>query len=109
MTGYWLGWGLIAGAAVVVYFTRAVFIVPGSHLKLPPLAERILRYAPAAALAAIIAPDLALSHGALALSADNPRLVAGVVAFAIAAATRNIVLTIVGGMLALTAVRLLAG
>jgi branched-subunit amino acid transport protein len=104
-----VGWSLIAGTAIVVYLTRALFVVPGSRLRLPPLAERILRYAPAAALMAIIVPDLALAHGALVLSPDNPRLVGGVAAFVIAATTRNIMLTIVGGMLALTAVRLLTG
>jgi branched chain amino acid efflux pump len=109
MAESWLGWSLIAGAALVVYFTRAVFVLPGSRLRLPPLAERILRYAPAAALTAIIVPDLMLAHGALALSPDNPRLAGGIAAFVIAATTRNIVLTIVGGMLALTAVRVFAG
>ena len=105
----WTGWSLIAGTAVVVYFTRAVFVLPGSRLRLPPLVERVLRYAPAAALMAIIVPDVATAHGALAVSIDNPRLAGGLVAFAIAAGTRNIMLTIVGGMLAMTAVRLLAG
>jgi branched chain amino acid efflux pump len=105
----WLGWALIAGTAIVVYFTRAVFVLPGSRLRLPPLAERVLRYAPAAALMAIIVPDLALSHGALVLSPENPRLVGGALAFLLAATTRNIMLTIVGGMLALTAVRIFAG
>ena len=108
MADSWLGWALIAGTAAVVYVTRAVFVLPGSRLRLPPLAERVLRYAPAAALAAIIAPDLALVHGALAVSPDNPRLVGGIVAFAVAAATRNVTLTIVVGMLAMTAVRLIA-
>jgi len=105
----WFGWVLVAGMAVLVFFTRAVFIVPGSHLRLPPTAERILRYAPAAALMAIVVPDMALSHGDLALSIGNPRLAGGLAAFAIAAATRNILYTIAGGMLALTAVRLLMG
>lgn len=108
MADSWLGWALIAGTAAVVYFTRAVFVLPGSRLRLPPLAERVLRYAPAAALSAIIAPDLALSHGALAIAADNPRLVGGIAAFVVAAATRNVTLTIVVGMLAMTAVRLVA-
>jgi branched-subunit amino acid transport protein len=48
-------------------------------------------------------------QGAWAISIDNPRLVAGLAAFAIAAATRSILLTIAGGMLALTLVRVLAG
>jgi branched-subunit amino acid transport protein len=105
----WLGWALIAGVTIVVFFTRAIFVLPGRHLRLPPTAERILRYAPAAALMAIIVPDLALAHGAWALAPDNPRLAGGLVAFALAAATRNVMLTIAGGMLAMTAVRLLAG
>jgi branched-subunit amino acid transport protein len=105
----WPGWALIAGVALVVFFTRAIFVLPGSRLRLPPTAERILRYAPAAALMAIIAPDLALVHGAWAIGLDNPRLAGGLVAFAVAVATRNVMLTIVAGMLAMTAVRLLAG
>jgi branched-subunit amino acid transport protein len=105
----WIVWLLIAGMALVAFLTRAIFIFPGSHLRLPPTAERILRYAPAAALMAIIAPDVATAHATLALAPDNPRLIGGLVAFAVAAATRNIVFTIVAGMLALTLVRTLAG
>lgn len=106
-TGF--GWALVIGMAALAFLTRAVFILPGSHLRLPPTAERVLRYAPAAALMAIIVPDLAVSHGALAISIDNARLIGGLAAFAVAVATRSILLTIVGGLLALTLVRLLAG
>ena len=108
MSETWLAWALIVGMGLVAFFTRAVFILPGSHLKLPATAERVLRYAPAAALMAIVLPDLALTQGALAISIGNPKLVAGLVAFGLAAATRSILLTIVGGMLALSAARLLA-
>ena len=103
------GWALIAGMAVVAFLTRAVFILPGSRLRLPPTAERVLRYAPAAALVAIIVPDIAFAHGAWAVSIDNPRLIGGLAAFAIAAATRSILLTIAGGMAVFTVVRILAG
>ena len=105
----WLVWALVAGMALVAFFTRAIFILPGSHLRLPPTAERVLRYAPAATIMAIIVPDLVLAQGALSLSIENPRLVAGLVAFALAAATRSIFATIVGGMLTLTLVRQFAG
>jgi branched-subunit amino acid transport protein len=103
----WFGWALVVGMALGAFFTRSIFILPGSRLRLPPTAERILRYAPAAALMAIIVPDLAMAHGAFAISIDNARLIGGLAAFAIAAATRSILLTIVGGMLALTLVRLI--
>jgi branched chain amino acid efflux pump len=98
-------WALIVGMGLVAFFTRAVFILPGSHLRLPATAERVLRYAPAAALMAIIVPDLASVHGAVSISVDNPRLVAGLVAFALAAATRSILATIVGGMTVLLLIR----
>jgi branched-subunit amino acid transport protein len=105
----WYPWALIAGMALVAFFTRAVFILPGSHLRLPATAERVLRYAPAAALMAIIVPELAFTQNAVSISMENPRLVAGLVAFALAAATRSILATIVGGMVVLMLVRSLAG
>ncbi len=100
-------WALIAGMALTAFLLRAVFVVPGSRLRLPAGVEQVLRYAPAAALMAIIVPDVAMSQGTLAIAIDNPRFVAGVVAFAVAVATRSIILTILAGMLVLTAVRLL--
>jgi branched-subunit amino acid transport protein len=101
----WIGWALIAGAALVAFLSRAIFIVPGSHLRLPATAERALRYAPAAALMAIVAPDLALLHGALSISTENPKLIAGLVAFGLAAGTRSILATIAGGMAVLLLLR----
>ena len=105
----WFVWALIAGMAAIAFFTRAVFILPGSHLRLPPTVERVLRYAPAAAIMAIIVPDLALAHGAFSISIENPRLAGGLVAFALAVSTRSVFATIAGGMLALTLVRQFAG
>jgi branched-subunit amino acid transport protein len=98
-------WLLIVGLAAIAFVSRAIFIVPGSRLSLSPTMERVLRYAPAAALVAIIVPDLFRVDGAVTFSIDNPRVVAGTVAFIVAATTRNILLTIVTGM----AVLFLAG
>lgn len=94
-------WGLVAGLAVIAFVARAAFILPGSRLSLPPTVERVLRYAPAAALVAIIVPDLFRVDGVVTLAVDHPRVVAGVVAFVVAARTRNILWTIVCGMAAL--------
>lgn len=101
----WIAWALIVGMGIVAFFTRAIFVLPGSHLRLPATAERVLRYAPVAALMAIIVPDIALSHGALSISIDNPRLIAGLVAFGLAAGTRSILATIAGGMAVLLFLR----
>jgi len=101
----WTAWALIVGMGLLAFLTRAIFVLPGSHLRLPATAERVLRYAPAAAIMAIIVPDLAYFQEALSISVHNPRLVAGVVAFVIAASTRNILATIAGGMAVLLLLR----
>lgn len=101
----WVAWALIVGMGLGAFFTRAIFVLPGSHLRLPPTAERMLRYAPAAALMAIVAPDLALVQGALSVSIGNPKLIAGLVAFGLAAGTRSILATIAGGMTVLLLIR----
>jgi branched-subunit amino acid transport protein len=98
-------WFLAVGLAAVSFLTRAAFTLPERSLRLSPVFERVLRFAPAAALMAIVVPDLARVNGELNLSAGNPRLVSGLVAFAVAASTRNILLTIIAGMLTLTLLR----
>jgi len=57
----------------------------------------VLRYAPAAAIMAIIVPDIALVQGALSISIENPRLSAAWSRFALAASTRSVFATIAGG------------
>jgi branched-subunit amino acid transport protein len=94
-------WLLIVGMAAIAFLSRAIFILPGSRLSLPPTVERVLRYAPAAALVAIIVPDLFRLDGVVTLSLQNPRVIAGTIAFVVAGWTRNILLTIATGMAAL--------
>ena len=105
----WLAWALILGMAVSTFFVKAVFVLPGHRLRLSPTFEGVLRFAPAAALMAIILPELAMSDGSVAIGLENPRLIGGLVAFAIAAATRNIMLTIAGGMLVMLLARWFTG
>ncbi|HEY7976345.1 MAG TPA: AzlD domain-containing protein, partial [Ktedonobacterales bacterium] len=47
---------------------------------------------------ALIVPDLVGHNGALVLTLANPRLIAGVVALAVAWRTRSVALTLVVGM-----------
>jgi len=47
---------------------------------MPPIVRQALHFVPAAVLTAIVFPELLLRNGGLALSADNYRLIAGVVA-----------------------------
>ena len=91
---------MLAGG-LVTFLIRLSFIVGGRRLALGPRFQSLLRYVPPAVLSALIAPELLLRGGALDLSPRNPRLVAGLVAIAVAVATRSVLLTIACGMLAL--------
>lgn len=75
---------------------RASFIVLGNRVTLPAILQRALRYAPAAALAAIVVPDL-LTVG-YELQVLNPKLAAGLAAVAAAGLWRNPWLPFFAGM-----------
>lgn len=91
-------WLAILGITLATFLTRSTVLLVGERLRLPPLVESALRYAPACALAGIIAPDLLITPGGLDLTLDNPRWLAGLVAAAIFAAFRSTVGAIFGGM-----------
>jgi branched-subunit amino acid transport protein len=79
----------------------------GNAVKLPPRVQHALRYAPAAAMAAIVLPDLVLSGGSISLNVtNNPKLLAGIGAAVFFVATRRMLGTIVVGMVLFTVLRL---
>ena len=94
-------WLVIAGAGVVTFLTRASFIVFSDPQKFPHAFRVALAFVPAAVLAAIVVPGLAMPEGALELTAANPRLLAGLAAIAVALKVRNPLAAIVAGMTAL--------
>lgn len=86
--------------------TRGSFFLLGNAVKLPPKLQHALRYAPAAALAAVAVPDLVTTGGAVSLSLANPKLIAGIGASLFFLATRRLLETIVSGMALFTLARL---
>ena len=103
----WEIWLTIAALAAATAITRSSFWLIGHHITIPPRVQQMLRFAPACALAAIIAPDLLMgSHNELMLGIDNPKLVAGVAATAYYLLRKNMLETIVFGMLAFTVLRI---
>lgn len=102
-------WVTIMGLTAATVVTRAGFLLLGDRVSLPTWLERALRYAPACALAAIVVPELVHAKGVLQISFANHRLIAACVATVFFAYTRNLLWTIVVGMGAFTALRLLAG
>lgn len=94
-------WLSILGMSVATFGQRASFLLLPAHVQLPALLRRALRYVPAAVLTAIWAPELLLQNGVLSLAPGNERLLAGIVAIAIAWRYRGTFGTIVAGLLAL--------
>lgn len=90
---------LLAGMAIATMATRIPVLVALSRRTLPAGIERALRYVPPAVLSAIILPIVVLSEGKLNLVANNATLWASLAAALIAWRTKNLLLTIVLGML----------
>jgi branched chain amino acid efflux pump len=93
-------WLTMLLAGLVTFIIRLSFIWIIGHSSIPPLLRRALRLVPPAVLTAIIFPELFMPSGQFALSFGNPRLLAGLLATLVAWRTRNALLTIVVGMLA---------
>ena len=102
-------WIVIAGAGVVTFLARASFIVFADPHKFPHAFRVALAFVPAAVLAAIVVPGLAMPHGTIDLTFANPRLLAGVVALAVAAKVRNPLPALVAGMVILWGLQALSG
>jgi branched-subunit amino acid transport protein len=99
-------WFAIVGIGVTAVVTRCSFLLLGERLRLPPLAERALKHAPAAALAAILAPALLLTDGHLDLAPGNYRLLAAIVAGLVMWRSHSILWTMAAGLAAFTMLRL---
>ncbi len=101
-------WLAFVGIGLTAVVTRCSFMVLGERLRLPLAAEHALKHAPAAALAAILAPALLLHDGRLALAPGNFRLLAAVVAAIVMWKSRSMLWTMAAGLAAFTLLRLYA-
>lgn len=100
-------WLTIVLIGLATTLPRASFIVLGGRVRLPPVLQRALRYAPAAALAAIVVPDVLLVGGDLVPL--NPKLAGVVAAVAAALLSRNPWLPFIAGMAVLLGLQRLLG
>ncbi len=91
----------VVGLAIVTVLTRGFFLLSDRELALPPWAMRGLRYAPLAALVAVIAPEIVLTDGALIATWADARIYAVLVGTAYFCWRRSILGTIVSGTVVL--------
>ena len=103
----WEIWITIAALVVATAATRSSFWLIGHRVTIPPRVQEMLRYAPACALAAIIAPDLLMgANEQVTLDLVNPKLLAALAAVAYYLLRRSMIETIVLGMLVFTGLRI---
>ena len=72
------GWTVLTifGLAIVTVITRSFFFLSSKPWTLPEWAQRGLHYAPIAALAAVIAPEIVMTQGVLISTWQDARLFA---------------------------------
>jgi branched-subunit amino acid transport protein len=96
--GGWEAAALIIGLALVTVITRSFFFLSTRDFALPGWVQRGLRYAPIAALTAIVVPEVVLTHGELTTTWADARLWGTAAATAWFFWRRGILGTIVVGM-----------
>lgn len=70
----------IVGLTVVTVVARCFFFISEREWQMPRWAQRGLQYAPIAALTAVIAPDILMTQGQLAVPWRDPRVLSALVA-----------------------------
>ncbi|WP_426189592.1 AzlD domain-containing protein [Massilia sp. DWR3-1-1] len=103
-------WAVIGVLCVATLAARSSLWLVGHRISIPKRVQEMLRFAPACALAAIIAPDILMSAGGqLQTSLVNPKLLAAIAATGFYLWRKNMLQTIVVGMLVFTLLRLATG
>lgn len=94
-------WLVFLLGGLLTFGMRYSFIYLLGRYELPETLRRALRFVPPAVLSAIVFPELFIRAGEFNLSLTNFRLLAGLAAVLVAWRTKNTLLTILAGMIAL--------
>ncbi len=105
MSEGWVALGIV-GMGLITLITRGFFMIPKRELPMPDWAKQGLRYAPLAALAAVIAPEIVMSQGHLIDTWKDARLYAVAVGTAYFFWKRGILGTIISGSVVMLSLRI---
>jgi len=94
----WWTLAVIAGLAGVTVLTRCFFFILDRPWSLPGWAERGLHYAPVAALAGVVAPEVVMQSGHLIATWQDARLFGAAAGALLYFWRRSVLLTILAGM-----------
>ena len=100
-------WLTMFAGGLITFGMRFSLIYLFGKFEVPETMRRALHYVPPAVLSAIIFPELLYRADQIDLSLGNTRLIAGIIATLVAWYTKNTLLTILAGMLALVVLQLL--
>lgn len=100
-------WLVMIAGGLITFGMRFSFIYLFGRFEVPETMRRALHYVPPAVLSAIIFPELFYSNGNLNLAWTNTRLLAGIIAIAVAWFSKNTLITIIAGMIALLILNLI--
>ncbi|HEX2545720.1 MAG TPA: AzlD domain-containing protein [Ramlibacter sp.] len=93
------------GMAAIALACRAFFLVPKEDLPMPNWLREGLRFAPVAALAAVVAPELVMAQGHLVDTWRDARIFGALAGLAFFAWRRSLFGTIVCGTAVMLALR----
>ncbi len=96
----------IAGLTGVSIVTRGFFMIPERQVPIPPWLREALRYAPLAALVAVLLPEVAMTGDHLIATWKDARLYATATGILVFVTTRKLLGTILAGSAVLLALRL---
>jgi branched-subunit amino acid transport protein len=103
-------WLLIFAVGAITYAARLSFIALFARREMPPLLAEALKHVPVAMLTAIVVPAVVfIAPGELRIDPGNAKLIAALVAGAVAWWRQSAVLTIAVGMSVLWLLRYVVG
>lgn len=100
MIGSDLIWLVMIASGLLTFAARFSMLGLFQDRELPQILKQVLTYVAPSVLAAIIIPDVLLIDGTVMVM-DNPKIPAFLLAMVAAALTRNVLVTISTGMIAL--------
>ena len=100
-------WLVMLLGGLITFGIRFSLIYLFGRFEIPEAMRKALHYVPPAVLSAIIFPEVFLHEGMLNFSLENTRLLAGLIAILVAWFSRNTLVTIIAGILALFLLQIL--
>ena len=100
---------LVIAAGIATYAIRYSFLFFAGRIEMPYYFQQGLRFVPVTVLTALVIPNLLYQDGQLTVGIGNERLIAGLVAIAVAFYTKNVLVTMGVGMAVLWILQAVTG